>query len=99
MNDARVTMMTGRLHGVTIHIPREEAKTLVGTGQARWAVEAPEARAPKVETPETPRARPLDSFTKEELIDTAEDRGVDVVRADGEDGAPLKSDYIAALSD
>jgi hypothetical protein len=40
----------------------------------------------------------LDALTKEELIALAIERGVTVTRADGADGVPLKSDYIAALS-
>lgn len=90
-----VTMLTGRHHGATLSLPRSEAKTLVGTGQARWAAETPERRTP--ETPETPKARPLDTLTKAQLVELAEAEGVDVQRADGEDGAPLKSDYLRAL--
>lgn len=40
----------------------------------------------------------LASLSKPELVALAERRGIDVVRGDGEDGPPLKNDYIAALS-
>lgn len=40
----------------------------------------------------------LEGLTKDDLIALAEDRGVEVSREDGEDGPPLKSDYIRALS-
>lgn len=40
----------------------------------------------------------LDALTKEDLVALAEDRGVEVTRADGKEGAPLKSDYVRALS-
>lgn len=38
-------------------------------------------------------------MTKDQLEAEAERRGIEVTRLDGQDGEPLKSDYIAALSD
>lgn len=35
---------------------------------------------------------------KEELVAEAESRGLEVVRADGKDGAPLVADYVDALT-
>jgi hypothetical protein len=40
---------------------------------------------------------PYDTWTKEELKDEAALRELEVTRADGEEGEPLVSDYIAAL--
>lgn len=40
----------------------------------------------------------LPALTKDDLVALAEERGVEVTREDGEDGPPLKSDYIRALS-
>lgn len=42
-------------------------------------------------------AADLSSLTREELARLAGERGVPVVRADGKDGEPLKSDYLSAL--
>jgi hypothetical protein len=39
-----------------------------------------------------------DEMTKDELIAEAEQRGLTVTRADGEEGEPLKQDYVDALS-
>lgn len=87
-----VEVLHGQYRGWVLRKPRSEAENLVMTGQARWKEETrPLAR---VETPETPD---LSAMTKEQLVTLAEARGVDVVRLDGEDGIPLKSDYIAAL--
>jgi hypothetical protein len=43
-------------------------------------------------------AQSYDEMTKDELIAAAEQRGLTVTRADGEEGEPLKQDYIDALS-
>lgn len=45
-----------------------------------------------------PAAPELDAMTKPELEALAAARGVEVRRADGKDAAPLKSDYIRALT-
>jgi hypothetical protein len=41
----------------------------------------------------------LEGMTKEELVDLAADRKIEVTRGDGEEGEPLKSDYVDALAD
>lgn len=46
---------------------------------------------------EQPAAATYEEQDKDELESEAERRGLDVERADGKDGKPLKSDYIAAL--
>lgn len=48
---------------------------------------------------EEPEAEGYADYTREELEAIAEERDVEVVRRDGGEGAPLKSDYIAALGD
>lgn len=40
----------------------------------------------------------LESMTKEELVGMAETRGLTVTRGDGEEGDPLKADYVEALA-
>lgn len=47
--------------------------------------------------PATDDAPDFESMSKEELVKLAEERGLEVTRADGEDGAPLKSDFVKAL--
>ena len=46
-------------------------------------------------------AEPIDvgSMTKSELVELAEKRGIEVVRGDGQDGAPVKADYVRALTE
>lgn len=39
------------------------------------------------------------SKTKQELVALAEERELEVVRRDGQDGEPVKADYIAALEE
>lgn len=39
----------------------------------------------------------LSEMTKAELVELAEDLGLEVSRSDGTDGAPLREDYEAAL--
>ena len=77
---------------MTLSLMRSEAENLVMTGQARWADETRPLR--RVETAESPD---LSAMKRPQLAKLAEARGVNVVRADGGDGVPLKSDYIAAL--
>lgn len=57
-----------------------------------------EAGAPESEGAAAGDELDLASLSKPELVALAERRGIDVVRGDGEDGPPLKDDYIAALS-
>jgi hypothetical protein len=40
----------------------------------------------------------LESMTKDELAALAGEKGITVVREDGEEGTPLKSDYVTQLS-
>lgn len=87
-----VTMLTGQYRGTDLRKPKSEAENLVMTGQARWKTET--RPTPAGETPESPD---LSGLTKDQLVAMAERHGVDVQRADGEDGAPLKSDYVRAL--
>lgn len=42
-------------------------------------------------------AEDYESMTKDDLAQLASDRGVEVKRAGGEDGDPLKGDYVKAL--
>lgn len=51
-----------------------------------------------VREPQDNAALDLEALSKQELVELAVERGVDVERADGEDGVPLKADYIRALS-
>lgn len=83
-------MAMGQYHGQTLELARSEAENLVMTGQARWETRP----LPKAETPGSPD---LSELTRPQLEAMAEARGVKVVRADGEDGLPLKADYIRAL--
>ena len=39
----------------------------------------------------------LSELSKEELVEIAEARGLEVTRGDGKDGDPLKEDYLRAL--
>jgi hypothetical protein len=43
-------------------------------------------------------ASELEGKTKAELVEMAEARGLTVTRGDGEEGEPVKQDYIDALS-
>lgn len=67
---------------------------LVSSGAAEWSGAPPREEAVTVPT----EARDLSGLTKAQLAAMAERHGVEVTRADGEDGDPLKSDYLAALS-
>lgn len=40
----------------------------------------------------------LDGMTKDDLVAEAEARGLTVTRGDGEEGDPLKADYVEALA-
>lgn len=40
----------------------------------------------------------LNEMTKEDLVDLADKNNLDVTRADGEEGEPLKEDYVNALA-
>lgn len=87
-----VFMLTGRFRGQEVKQMRHYAENLVETGQARWPIlETPE-QEPVEETQE------LANMTRPELEALADKRGIDVQRQDGEDGRPLKSDYLAALT-
>lgn len=39
----------------------------------------------------------LETMTKDDLVAEADRRGLTVTRSDGEEGEPLKEDYIAAI--
>lgn len=43
-------------------------------------------------------AAELDAMSKAELVELAESKAITVARADGEEGDPLKGDYVKALS-
>lgn len=88
---AMVTMTFGQYAGYDLRLRRTEAENLVMTGQARWCETRPMA---KVETPEAPD---LSVLSKSQLATVAEARGIEVTRADGEDGVPLKSDFLRVL--
>lgn len=45
------------------------------------------------------RNKPYEEWDKDDLVKEAEEKGITVTRADGEEGEPLKSDYVAALGD
>lgn len=93
-----------------VEVPDEAAAYFVEVGIGRPAGEAPEPE-PEVEEPvedepeaveapepEADEAPDYEAMNKAELVEIAEARGIEVVRQDGEDGVPKKSDYIAALS-
>lgn len=56
------------------------------------------ARTQELEQPaESTTPTDYESQTVADLKEEAERRGLDVTRGDGEDGAPLKADYVSAL--
>lgn len=88
----------GRVYRAPAEISHEDASGYVSAGAAEW-VERPVERAvhSAPETREEP-AEDLSGLKKAELVALAEERGVEVERADGKDGSPLASDYVRALS-
>lgn len=100
----KVIHTTGPNEGRVIDHPLHIARRMLAAGVAKRVpddkrvtdveVEYATSRAP--ETPEAP-AESLESMTRKQLEDMAAEQGVEVERADGEDGLPLKSDYIRAL--
>lgn len=100
----KVLMLSGKHEGRVIDHPLHIARRLLDAGVAQVVddrrrvtdVEREYATPPATETPEAP-AVALDDLSKAELVALAEERGVTVTRADGENGAPLKSDYVRAL--
>lgn len=86
--------------GKTYDVSGEIGSQYVSAGAAEW-VEKPVERVVRepTETREEGAEEDLSSLNKPELVRMAEDRGVEVERADGGDGPPLKSDYVRVLSD
>ena len=82
----------GPYAGQVLEYPQHVGEALLATGQAEVPSLAPRREA------ETRPLPDLSSLTKDELVALAEERDVKVVRADGEEGAPLKSDYLRALT-
>lgn len=82
------------LAGQEYDVAGEFGSDLVSSGAAEWAGAPPREEA----VAEPTETRDLSGLTKDQLVAMAERHGVEVTRADGEDGAPLKSDYVAALS-
>lgn len=86
--------------GKSYDLDGDLASHYVSHGAAEWVGNPPEhavRRAPEVrDDAEDPVD--LSGLSKDELVALAEEREIEVVRADGEEGAPLKSDYVAALS-
>lgn len=82
--------------GQAVDIPDDLAAHYLNVGVA-----AP-ARGKQVERadrgPSENAALDFEIMTKDELVALASERGIDVERADGESGAPLKSDYVRALA-
>jgi hypothetical protein len=78
-----------------------DAREIVSVEGTPWTLEpvaTPWKRASAPAAGEPTTDEELEGLTKDELKTLAEERGVTVTRADGEDGEPLKADYIAALS-
>lgn len=88
---AKVKMTLGQYQGYELRLRRSEAENLVMTGQARWCETRPMVA---VETAEKPD---LSALSKSQLAALAEARGIEVTREDGEDGVPLKSDFLRVL--
>lgn len=86
----------GRIYNAPGELSLEDASGYVSAGAAEW-VERPVERAVQ-SAPETRAAEDLSGLKKAELVALAEERGVEVERADGKDGSPLVSDYVRALS-
>lgn len=86
--------------GKSYDLDGELASHYVSHGAAEWVGNPPEhavRRAPETRgEPEAPVD--LSGLSKRELVALAEERGIEVTRSDGGDGAPLRSDYEAALS-
>lgn len=87
--------------GKEYNVSGEIGSQYVNAGAAEW-VEAPKETAtraaPESREPDTETEVDLRTLRKIELVEMAEERGVEVTRADGEDGEPLKADYVRALS-
>lgn len=52
-----------------------------------------------VDGPDGEEAGPYDGWTKNQFVAEAKERGLDVTRTDGKDGAPRVEDYLAALTE
>lgn len=82
--------------GKEYDVSGEIGSQYVSAGAAEWIGKEPKETATTGPT-ETRSEEDLSGMTKNELVALAEERGVDVERAEGE-GAPLKADYVRALS-
>jgi len=67
-----------------------DARGMIASGE--YSPEPVAAKAPASESDDE-----LDGLSKDELVALADEQGLTVTREDGEDGAPLKGDYLRAL--
>lgn len=98
----RLLITSGSSEGRVIDHPLHVARRMLEAGVAQRVpprervvdIEREYAKQAEAETPEAPDYA---AMSKAELVEEAEARGLTVRRADGDDGVPLKADYIRAL--